>query len=305
MREVNQQLPVSVQDNVHLPMIGYVRTLDGRNHRVLFLLRKKFRTANDRGVGATAVSEARTRNTRMRDSHRAATLGLRVYQNVRRQILSGALQPGQPMSRRRVASEMSTSLLPAAQALQRLEFEGLLESRPRAGTRVRTPSREDVAGHFVVREALEIQAATRTALMASPVEIEHLETLARELDERGPHLDVKQYAALHRKFHRQIADYSQCGPLRDAVDQCHAFAALWLSHLPRPSAGDATHQELVQAIASKDTVKAAEAVALHLSAGRDRAMEALAAFPKGSRSRPAFRRRRRRPSPDANTHRES
>ncbi len=241
----------------------------------------------------------------MRDSQRAATLGLRVYHNVRRQILSGVLQPGQPMSRRRVASEMSTSLLPAAQALQRLEFEGLLESRPRAGTRVRTPSREDVAGHFVVREALETQAATRTAIMATPPELQHLETLARELDERAGHLDVKQYSALHRKFHRQIAAYSRCEPLCDAVDQCHAFAALWLSHNPRPSADEVTHQELVRAIESRDPLKAAEAIALHLSAGRARAMAALASFPKaGSRARP-FRSRRRKTSTDSSSRRDS
>ena len=241
----------------------------------------------------------------MRDSQRAATLGLRVYQNVRRQILSGALQPGQPMSRRRVASEMSTSLLPAAQALQRLQFEGLLESRPRAGTRVRTPSREDVAGHFVVREALEMQAAMRTAVMATPHELQHLQALARELDEQGERLDIRQYSALHRKFHRQIAAYSRCEPLCDAVDQCHVFAALWLSHIPRPSGDHATHQEIVRTIASRDPVKAAEAVALHLSAGSVRAMAALAQFPKTASRTRSFRGRRRRTSSDSSNRRDS
>ena len=241
----------------------------------------------------------------MRNSHRAATLGRRVYQNVRRQILSGVLQSGQPMSRRGIASEMSTSLLPAAQALQRLEFEGLLESRPRAGTRVRTPSCEDVAGHFVVREALETQAAVRTAIMATPPELHHLATLAQELDESGIRLDVKQYSVLHRKFHRQIAAYSRCGPLCDAVDQCHAFAALWLLQLPLPSASENTHQELVCAIASRDPVKAAEAVALHLSAGRNRAMTALASFPNPESRARSFRGRRRRKSTDATNRRDS
>ena len=50
-----------------------------------------------------------------------------------------------------------------AMALLGLESEGLLESRPRAGTRVRIPSPEDVRGHYVVREALEVQAAKLTA----------------------------------------------------------------------------------------------------------------------------------------------
>ena len=54
-----------------------------------------------------------------------------------------------------------------SEALLRLEFEGLLESRPRAGTRVRIPSPEDVKGHYVVREALEVQAAMRFARAAT------------------------------------------------------------------------------------------------------------------------------------------
>ena len=47
------------------------------------------------------------------------------------------------------------SFLPVTEALLRLEFEGLLESRPRAGTRVRVPTPADVEGNYVVRQALE------------------------------------------------------------------------------------------------------------------------------------------------------
>jgi DNA-binding GntR family transcriptional regulator len=195
------------------------------------------------------------------------------------------------MSRRRIAMEMRTSLLPAAHALKRLQFEGLLESRPRAGTRVRTPSHEDVLGHFVVREALETQAAIRAAIMADPVELQHLERLAWQLDERGGELEARQYCSLHRGFHGQIAAYSKCGALYDAVDQCHAFEALWLSHLPRPSNRQARHQDLVGAIASRDPARAAEAVARHLAAGVARAMEALSLSHNGG-TNPPFRRRK-------------
>jgi GntR family transcriptional regulator, rspAB operon transcriptional repressor len=66
---------------------------------------------------------------------------------------------GQPVSRRRLAAELGMSFLPVTEALLRLEFEGLLESRPRAGTRVRIPSPQDVEGNYVVRQALETQAA--------------------------------------------------------------------------------------------------------------------------------------------------
>ena len=226
------------------------------------------------------------------------TLASKVYESVRRGILSGELQPGEPVSRRRIATELQTSPLPVASAFQRLEFEGLLESRPRAGTRVRTLSLDDVRGHFVVREALETQVASRVALMASALELDQLHKLARELDELGAQVDGRQYSSLHRGFHRQVAACCRCPALYDAVDQCHAFAMLWLSQA-RPCSPGTRHQELVEAIASGDPANAARAAAHHLAFGMTRAVESLAlAVERGTG--PTFRRgHRRAPSAQA------
>jgi DNA-binding GntR family transcriptional regulator len=222
------------------------------------------------------------------------TLALKVYTGVRQRILTGALRPGQPMSRRWIATEMRTSLLPASHALQRLELEGLLESKPRRGTRVRTPTLDDILDHFVVREALEKQVAMRAAHLASPHELTHLASLACEVDEMSAQVDAKRYTDLHRTFHQQVAACCHCDPLYEAVDQCHAFATLWLSQLPRPSAPNSSHQELVAAIASGDPITAADAVTQHLALGMARAMEALPPATAQTGSPAPFRRRRRR-----------
>jgi DNA-binding GntR family transcriptional regulator len=224
------------------------------------------------------------------------TLASKVYESVRRGILNGELQPGQPVSRRRIATELRTSPLPVAAAFQRLEFEGLLESRPRAGTRVRTLSLDDMRGHFVVREALETQVATRGALMASALELDHLLELAHDLDDLGSQPDARQYSSSHREFHRQLAACCRCPALGDAVDRCHAFAMLWLSQA-RPCSPGTRHEELVRAIASRDPAKAAQAAVHHLAFGMARAVEALALAPdRGTDAGPAFRRGHRRAS---------
>ena len=243
----------------------------------MFLYRKFFRIAN------------------MHNGHDGSTLASRVYQSVRRGILSGDLQTGQPMSRRRIATELRTSPLPVASAFQRLELEGLLESRPRAGTRVRALSLDQIRGHFVVREALETQAATRVALMATDGQLAHLETLAQELDDLSTRDDVKQYAVAHRAFHGQIAACTQCSALVDAVDQAHGFAMLWLSQVSQPCDPNARHRELVAAMSSRDPMKAALAATEHLAFGLARAIETVSAnSASGFSSGPLFRRRRRR-----------
>ena len=241
----------------------------------------------------------------MRNGLDASTLASKVYESVRRGILSGDLPPGQPMSRRRIATELQTSPLPVASAFQRLELEGLLESRPRAGTRVRALSLDEIHGHFVVREALEGQAATRVALMAADSELTHLERLAQELDDLSARCDAKQYATAHRAFHVQVAAYSQCDPLYDAVDQCHGFAMLWLSHVSQPCDPNARHLELVRAMASRDPAQAGNAATEHLAFCLARAIETLSVIVgQRSSSGPLFRRRRRR-QPSADHHRQT
>ena len=72
------------------------------------------------------------------------SLSDRAYAAIREEILRGQLRPGTPLSRRRLARELGMSVLPVTDALRRLEVDGLVESRARAGTRVRVPSDADI-----------------------------------------------------------------------------------------------------------------------------------------------------------------
>ena len=79
-------------------------------------------------------------------SKSSPALAAHAYKRLRSDIFSGRLLPGDPVSRRRLAEELGMSTVPVSEALLRLENEGFLESRPRAGTRVRVTVR-------VVRDA--------------------------------------------------------------------------------------------------------------------------------------------------------
>ena len=109
-------------------------------------------------------------------------LAAEAYATVRERIIRGELAIGQVISRRKLAAELGMSFLPVTEALIRLENEGLLESRPRSGTRVKVPTRQDVEGHYVVREALEVQAAMLFAERAERDERSELLKLAKRVD---------------------------------------------------------------------------------------------------------------------------
>src|SRR5204863_2417354 len=81
-----------------------------------------------------------------------------------------------------LANEFDMSIAPVSEALQRLENEGLIESWPRVGTRVKVPTSQDIRDFYIVREALETQAARLFAEKASTNERQEVRKMAADLD---------------------------------------------------------------------------------------------------------------------------
>lgn len=212
----------------------------------------------------------------MKDAEQSS-LASEAYTVVRERILRGEIVLGQVISRRKLAAELSMSFLPVSEALLRLEIEGLLESRPRAGTRVRIPSPEDVKGHYVVREALEVQAAMRFATFATPGERSELKKLAVRVDALSTGTDRPLYQSVHQKLHARIAQCARCPALLDAIEKTHALASIWFCVMRTPKAGDSPtrHQELADALCGGDPARAADEVRRHLEFGMEHAMEVL------------------------------
>ncbi len=205
----------------------------------------------------------------MSDSQEVVSLAGEAYVILRERILRGELAIGKVISRRKIATELGMSMLPVSEALQRLEFEGLLESRPRAGTRVKTPTEEDVRGHYVVREALEIQASKLFAKVATAQERSELQRLAARVDALSaqPAGDRFLYLSLHEKFHRRIAEGAHCRSLCEAIEKNQVLASTWLC-VPRPASSDdppRRHQDLADVLVKGGPEAAAKAMRDHIN----------------------------------------
>ena len=195
-----------------------------------------------------------------------STLASSAYGVVRRRILRGQLSLGQAVSRRKLAAELGMSFLPVSEALLRLEFEGLLESRPRAGTRVRIPSPDEVRGHYLVRETLETQAAKRFAEVASRQERLGLVKLAARVDALSRRENRAPYFSLHYQLHRHIAEGARCPVLSAAIEQTCALSSTWFCVLSRPASPRAQgrHQDLAKALTAGTPARAAAAMRQHV-----------------------------------------
>jgi DNA-binding GntR family transcriptional regulator len=218
----------------------------------------------------------------MKDYAETPSLAAEAYSVVRQRILRGELVLGQAISRRKLAAELGMSFLPVSEALLRLEVEGLLESRPRAGTRVRIPSRDDVVGHFTVREALEAQAAMLFARAATAAERGELRKLAARVDAVATQPDRRLYTALHHKLHARIAECARCPMLCDAIVKAHALASIWflLLRKPGPDHPVRRHQDLLDALTGGQPNDAADAMRHHIAGGMEHTLEVLQPYLK-------------------------
>jgi DNA-binding GntR family transcriptional regulator len=216
---------------------------------------------------------------RLRKPSENRGLATEAYMTVRDRIVRGELAIGQVISRRKVAAELGMSFLPVTEALIRLENEGLLESRPRVGTRVRVPTREDVEGHYVVREALEVQAAMLFAQRAERDERTELMKLAKRVDALSAQSDGDRfvYAALHEKLHRYIAEFARCSALSYAISRTSAIASTWLCATRASSRANPPnhHQNLMKVLVNDSPAAASDAMRSHIRFSLENALRRL------------------------------
>ena len=206
------------------------------------------------------------------------SLADKAYTIVRHRILRGEIAIGEVISRRKIAAELGMSLLPVMEALLRLEVEGLLESRARAGTRVRIPTQVDVVGHYVVREALETQAARLFTREATQSERASIMKLAVRVDAAAKS-DPVLFASLHYKLHRRIVECTHCEALLKAVENTQALWFTWLCaifpRLPGHSLGGRDHQDLMETLTHGTAEEAEERMKVHVKLGFRQVMDGI------------------------------
>jgi DNA-binding GntR family transcriptional regulator len=211
-------------------------------------------------------------------SYEPISLAEQAYLEIRDKILKGELPLGTPLSRRKLAGELEMSLVPVAEALQRLEAEGLVESRPRVGTRVCQPSQADIRGRYEVREALEAQVARLFAEKASTREKAELRDTADTMDamydrcfhdRQGDREYLYEVHAFHSDLHMRLAQCTGCQALCRAIERNHVMMFNWLFDVAakRPPLPPTFHRDLVDVLCQGAPEAADRAMREHVQYG--------------------------------------
>ena len=211
------------------------------------------------------------------------SLSERAYQAIRDKILRGQYPLGAALSRRQLAKELRMSFLPVSEAVQRLEIDGLVESKPRVGTRVRIPSREDIRERYALREALESQAARLCVENADDSGRQELLKMAFHLDQLyGSSAGADEeflYSvhSYHMRFHLRVAEIGGNSLLRGAIERENVLVFNWLfdTAAQQRNLPSRFHSELAMALTGPTADGADQAMRLHIRHGMDRVLETM------------------------------
>jgi len=214
---------------------------------------------------------------------RADSKAGQVYGAVKEAILSGDLEPGQPIDKLALCDRLGVSRFPVSAAISRLAFERLVRVEPQHGSFVARISAEDVRERLFIRRALEGEIAAEAARRLDAAGRAALEDNLREAEEAARAGDRPRFYDLDVGFHAiltQRLGLDRSGEILDGVrEHLERLRRLLMTPHGRMQATIAEHRAVVEGVESADPARARAAMEAHMSA-----MTAL--FENFSRQRP-------------------
>jgi DNA-binding GntR family transcriptional regulator len=193
-----------------------------------------------------------------------------VYDKILHRMLSGSMSPGQEFNRRQIAGQLGVSVAPVLEAMLQLRAEGLIETRPRQGTRVRIITLEDLRGQLIVREALECQAARLYCGEPIRKHMKRLTPMARRIDAT----DVRsaEHVKEEVRFHHSLVALANVPALTAAYERVMKLGLLYAIQVHHPDQAAAVrcdHMTLLMTLTTDIADEAEAAMRAHAQAGKE------------------------------------
>jgi DNA-binding GntR family transcriptional regulator len=167
-------------------------------------------------------------------SNRHRTAQDMVAEGLRRGILDGTLESGQPLRQEQIAKDFEVSTVPVREALRQLAGEGLVTLLPNRGARVSKVSYEEAKEITEIRIALESLALRLSVPNITGNDLRQAEDV---LDLWDAEEDPATFAALNWRFHTVLYEPARQPRLINMIRSLHAsfdlyvgrYSAAWIS----------------------------------------------------------------------------
>lgn len=123
-------------------------------------------------------------------------------------IMSGLIQPGDPIVESKVAQQLGAGIPLVREALIELEYQGYVQKVPYKGTTVTKLAHRDVENIFRLRRELESLAIEWAKDNVTATDIEELRGITEKMREGAQALDLDQFYQNDLAFHRKLWEVS-------------------------------------------------------------------------------------------------
>ncbi len=139
-------------------------------------------------------------------NHRAVSHTFQAYLVLEREIVTLRLAPGQMVTEGTLIDKVGLGRTPVREAIQRLEWEGLLEIRPRSGICIAPLNPTDFPKVLEARRGVEIVLAQSAARFASPEHDDALRTIGQAMAAAATNADIDGFLDADKRFDEVLGE---------------------------------------------------------------------------------------------------
>lgn len=184
-----------------------------------------------------------------------------VYNDLRGQIRTHKLRPGDRLRETEISERLSCSRTPIREALKRLEADGLVRTAPPRGYIVVELTQRRVSELYALREVLVGVAARSAAEQASSMEIQSMQHIVDRMLNAS---DIAEAIELNRTLSETIVSAARNEFLSKALNSLDGVVELlngstYTAYPGRRLEAARAHENTISAIRRRDPVAAEEA----------------------------------------------
>lgn len=191
-----------------------------------------------------------------------------VHDELRDQVISGRLRPGDRLVERVLADDLGVSRVPVREALRALAHEGFAEERPRRGMVVRLLDDDAIDALFEVRGALDGLVCRRLVRLLDDAGLARLQGLVDEAESAAAAGRVDDAVRANAQFHTVMVELCDSEVISAVVEPV-AGRMRWLlnQHVDAPAINE-EHRQILAALRSRDATAATSLCRDHLETSR-------------------------------------
>jgi DNA-binding GntR family transcriptional regulator len=187
---------------------------------------------------------------------RETVLRQQVYEQIKHDIMTCKLAPGEPLSENQFLERFGVSRTPIREALTSLVQDGLVEYTPNRGFMVTTVSVTDIQEIFEARIFIEAELFRLAVKKISDGEIDELEMQSREQgDVKSPDY-AETFLESNRKFHMALAAAGRNSRLlwyyETLMNEAQRLFYMDISNHHQDFRWGHGHEGIIQALRSRD-----------------------------------------------------